>query len=131
MAIINNGDINTNFNQVLDFNNISTSSDDNGVLQKTFTSFRKIKGRVEQIAPAAYFDGVQDQVRAFTTQITTRYFSGIDNADVIIVRSRLRPSNEIVTTTYLINDVTNVGTDGFYVVISASVVVPAAEAAGV
>jgi len=130
MAVIQNSDINTNFNQILDFNNITTTSDDNGVLQKTFTSFRKIKGRVEQVAPAEYFDGVQDQVRAYTTQITTRYFSGIDNSDVIIVKNRLRPSNKIVTTTYLINDITTVGTDGFYVVISASVLVPAAEAAG-
>lgn len=130
MAVIQNSDINTNFNQILDFNNITTTSDDNGVLQKTFTSFRKIKGRVEQIAPAEYFDGVQDQVRAYTTQITTRYFSGIDNSDVIIVKNRLRPSNKIVTTTYLINDITTVGTDGFYVVISASVLVPTAEAAG-
>ncbi|WP_144880501.1 hypothetical protein [Gluconacetobacter diazotrophicus] len=124
MANIKKTSINTTFNQNLNFCNVQTTSDNNGILQKSLIVFRTIKGRVEQINPVQIFNGVQDQIRAGTTLMYTRFFPELTSTDYVTVNVREAPNPTIVTRTYVINDVSTVDNESRYAVITASLIVP-------
>lgn len=126
ITVRNNMDtqINTNFNQVLNFSNISTVSDDNGILQKTFNTFRSIKGRIEQVTPYQIFDGVQDEIGLGTTLMTTRYFPEVNSADIVSVNVRTWPQKTVVTQLYKIIKITTIGNEARYMNITAMMVEP-------
>lgn len=128
MTGYNSNELNTNFNQILNFQNITTTTNQNGTPTKTYTTFRSIKGRIEQVSPFQIVNGVQDEIRKDTTFITTRYFPEVSSTDCISVKCRISPSREVVNQTYVVNNISYVGTENRYVVLMATLIVPNSSA---